>query len=189
MILLIGASASGKTEVSKTLRKKYGIIKAITHTTRAPRPGENNAVDYYFVSEESFLQLERKDSFVETTIYNGNHYGCSKSEIADDKLVIVDPEGLKSFSKLNDNSIVSFYLYANEETRKKRMKERGDNEENIQKRIENDKIAFAKEKVELADFSIDTSEKTLNELAAKIYSSYISTLKKRGINNPNVIII
>lgn len=189
MILLIGASASGKTEISKCLRKKYGIIKAITHTTRAPREGENNAVDYYFVSEEAFLQLEKKGAFVETTLYNGHHYGCSKNEIADDKLVIVDPEGLKSFSKLKDNSIVSFYLYANEDVRRKRMKERGDKEGNIDLRIENDKVAFSSDKISIADFYIDTSKATLNELASKIYSSYLSTLKKRGIDNPNVIMI
>ena len=52
MILLIGPSASGKTEISKLLGLRYGISKAITHTTRAPRNGEVYGVDYYFVQEE-----------------------------------------------------------------------------------------------------------------------------------------
>ena len=94
MILLIGPSASGKTEISKLLGLRYGISKAITHTTRAPRNGEVYGVDYYFVQEEDFLQLMKRGAFVENTVYNGNHYGCSKAEIADDKVVVVDPNGL-----------------------------------------------------------------------------------------------
>lgn len=188
MILLIGASASGKTEISKSLRKFFGIVKAITHTTRAPRNGEIDGVDYYFVSEEDFLQLEKKSFFVETTSYNGNHYGCSKGEIADDKAVVVDPEGLKSFLKLQDKSIVTFYLEASEETRIERMRKRGDSEENIAKRIENDKVAFSNEKVKDVDFVINTDNQTLKDLTDEVYKDYLSKLKERGINNPNILV-
>lgn len=188
MILLIGASASGKTEISKTLRKKYGIVKAVTHTTRAPRDGEIDGIDYYFVLEESFLQLETKGFFVETTVYNGNHYGCSKNEIADDKVVIVDPVGLKNFLALKDNSIVSFFLEANEKTRRERMLQRGDSPAGIDARIENDKKAFDEKFLKNVDYRIKTDGKTLDVLTKEIYTKYVKTLKERGIENPNVII-
>ena len=56
MLILIGPSASGKTEVAKLLAKKYNITKIVTYTTRAPRVNEVNGVDYNFVSVEEFAQ-------------------------------------------------------------------------------------------------------------------------------------
>ena len=61
MLILIGASASGKTEVAKTLAKKYNITKIVTYTTRAPRINERNGVDYNFVSVEEFAKLTSED--------------------------------------------------------------------------------------------------------------------------------
>ena len=57
MILLVGASASGKTEVAKLLKALYGIKKVITHTTRPIRKSEENDVDYHFVSKDEFLNI------------------------------------------------------------------------------------------------------------------------------------
>ncbi|MDD4005965.1 MAG: guanylate kinase, partial [Bacilli bacterium] len=71
MIILVGASASGKTEIAKILTRKYGIVKAITHTTRDMREGEKNGVDYFFVSKDEFAALAKQNAFVETTFYNG----------------------------------------------------------------------------------------------------------------------
>jgi guanylate kinase len=76
MILLVGASASGKTEVAKDLYRLFGIKKAVTHTSRLPRPGEKDGVDYHFVDKETFLKLDSEGKMVENTFYNGNHYGC-----------------------------------------------------------------------------------------------------------------
>ncbi len=188
MILLIGASASGKTEISKSLGIKYGVTKAITHTTRAPRQGEVYGVDYYFVDEESFEQLAKNGAFVETTLYNDCHYGCSKAEVSDDKVVIIDPNGLKAFLALKDPSIVSFYLEASEKTREKRMKERGDTPENIKKRLQNDSDAFSKDKLSGIDYFINTDRKTVLSLTKDIYSKYLKKLKERGIENPNIVV-
>ena len=73
MIVLAGASASGKTEVAKMLAAKYGIVKAITTTTRDMRVGEANGRDYFFVSKERFLEMIKEGRFVEHTTYNDNH--------------------------------------------------------------------------------------------------------------------
>ena len=90
MIILVGASASGKTVVAKDLAARYGYTKAITHTTRPKREGEINGVDYFFVTKKEFLDMESRGEFVETTWYNGNFYGCSKAQVADDKCVVVE---------------------------------------------------------------------------------------------------
>ena len=60
MIILVGASASGKTEVAKELKKKYDIQKVVTHTTRTRRAQEIEDVDYHFVDTALFLKLDRK---------------------------------------------------------------------------------------------------------------------------------
>ena len=72
MIILVGASASGKTEVAKVLAKTFQMRKVITHTTRPMRENEIDGVDYYFVSREEFISLKKHNFFVETTEYNDN---------------------------------------------------------------------------------------------------------------------
>ena len=54
MIILVGASASGKTEIANILIKKYGYEKMVTATTRPMRVNEVNKVDYFFLTEEEF---------------------------------------------------------------------------------------------------------------------------------------
>ena len=60
MLILIGPSASGKTEVAKYLKKMYHIDKIITYTTRNPRENELKDVDYHFISLEEFALFSSK---------------------------------------------------------------------------------------------------------------------------------
>ena len=93
MIVLAGASASGKTEVAKMLASKYGIVKVITTTTRDLRVGEVDGRDYFFVSKEKFQQMIEDDRFVEYTVYNNHLYGSTKDQISMNKCIVVDPAG------------------------------------------------------------------------------------------------
>jgi len=179
MILLVGASASGKTEIAKYLRRQYGIVKAITHTSRSPRVGEKDGIDYFFVSKDKFLSLIKDGCFVEHTLYNGNYYGCSKSQIADDKCVIVDPNGLKNFLVLHNHRLISFYLEAPETVREERMIGRGDKAELIIQRLALDRIAFADGNIEKTDFLIETGNKPIEKIGDDIYLKYVQELKKR----------
>ena len=65
MLLLIGASASGKTETAKYLMEHFNIKKIITCTTRAPRANEVNDVDYHFLSVEEFQRRKDAGLFLE----------------------------------------------------------------------------------------------------------------------------
>ena len=179
MIVLVGASASGKTEIAKALGTLFHIKKVVTHTTRAPRVNETNHIDYHFVSKEEFLQLKEENAFVETTCYNGNFYGTSKKEVAKDKVVVIDPQGLKSFLALNDPSIITFLLSCDESVRKARMESRKDDPAAIASRLENDRKAFAKENVAKTDFEIDTSIDGVTLLAEKVFELYQQEYKRR----------
>ena len=178
MVVLAGASASGKTEVAKVLAKTYGITKVVTTTTRDKRTGEVDGVDYFFVTKEKFEKMILEDKFVEYTLYNGQMYGSTKDQIADDKCVVIDPAGLRSYIALNNDSIVTFYLEADEETRHRRMIARGDSPDKIKSRIENDRIAFKKENIAKVDYVIDASiDGRTEEVAKEIYNLYITHRK------------
>ena len=178
MIVLAGASASGKTEVAKILSSKYGITKIVTTTTRDMRKGEVNGVDYFFVSKEEFERMIKEDKFVEYTVYNGQMYGSTKDQIANDKCVVIDPAGLRSYIALNDKNIITFFLEADEKTRRDRMILRGDDPAKIESRIANDRIAFKKENIATVDFVIDSTKNvSVEEVADNIYRTYVSIQK------------
>lgn len=172
MIILVGASASGKTVTALELQKKYGLKKAITTTTREMRVGERDGVEYFFISKEEFKKRLAENRFVESSLYNGNYYGCGIDQVADDKVVVLDPNGLHSFKKLANKNIVTFLLIANEKIRRERMVSRGDKKENIDQRITNDVVDFSLEKIGDVDFIIKTNNKSIEETADLIYQNY-----------------
>src|SRR5574344_776679 len=173
MIILVGASASGKTETAKSLVARHGMKKAVTCTTRPMRVGEKDGVDYFFLTPEGFAKKEANGFFVENTLYSGNHYGCGKDQIADDKCICVDPAGLKHFVAFNDDRIVSFFLSVPRDERAKRMKGRGDKPEDIEKRLRNDDTAFAGDGETVdADFKIEEHDGGIDEIADFVYGVY-----------------
>ena len=178
MIILFGPSASGKTEVAKMLQFKYDIKKVITCTTRNKRLGEQDGVDYYFLTEQEILKEYNDSLLVEMTRYNDCFYGTRVSEIRDDKAIILDPNGVASFQKLNQKKIITFYLYASEVTRFNRMICRQDSIEKAHQRIENDKIIFDKKNLPRYDYLMNTDKITIEEATDKIYEKYLDLLHK-----------
>lgn len=178
MIILVGASASGKTVTALDLQKRYGFKKAITTTTRKMREGEINGVHYFFISVDEFKKRLNEHKFVESSLYNGNYYGCGVDQISDDKVVVLDPNGLHSFLKLKDKNIVSFLLICDEKKRKERMNERGDEKEKISERIQNDKVDFSLDNIGKVDFVINTENKNITEVSDAIYKLYKEKISK-----------
>lgn len=181
MIILVGASASGKTEIAKILYSKYNMVKAITHTTRPQRKKEVNGVDYFFVSKDEFLNLEKQKAFVETTEYSDHFYGCSKAQIARNKIVIVDPNGLRAFLNLNDEHIIAFLISSDEGTRYERMLRRGDSIDQALARIKIDRGDFNHLRVGYVHFEIINEDNTLEEAADKVYRLYNSMLRNLNL--------
>jgi len=177
MLILTGASASGKTVTALDLQKRYGLVKAITTTTRALRDGEQDGVDYFFVTKEEFEKRLKEDKFVEHSIYNSNYYGCGKDQVSDNKVIVLDPNGLHSFQNLHDPRIITVLLVADEQTRRERMLGRGDKHEKIVERLTNDVRDFAKEKVSGCDLVVQTANKNIGQVADEIYAFYISKIQ------------
>lgn len=82
LLILTGKTASGKdTIVSELLRRNPDFKKVLTTTSRIPREGEQDEVDYYFITKGQFNKKIKAGDFIEYVEYGGNFYGTTKSEI------------------------------------------------------------------------------------------------------------
>jgi len=143
ILIFSGSAGSGKGTVLKLAREVCPKLRlSISMTTRAPRPGEQNGREYYFVTREEFLQTLSEDGFLEHTEYCGNFYGTPKKQffqMIEDGFVPVleiETDGAAQVMEKLD-SFQSVYLsppdYA---TLEARLRGRGtETEESIQKRL------------------------------------------------------
>jgi guanylate kinase len=84
LLVLVGPAGAGKTTLAHLLQQRVPGRRAfsVSHTTRAPRPGEQDGVDYYFVDRAHFEALRDSGGFAEWAEVHGNLYGTSRAEIA-----------------------------------------------------------------------------------------------------------
>ncbi len=172
MIILIGASASGKTEVAKYLCRHFNYKKFVTTTTRPIRVNEVNGIDYNFLTVDAFNTKIKNNEFIEYTTYNSNLYGTEKRLITDDSVLIVEPAGLKVFLSLNDNKIISFFLDSSATFREAMMKKRGDKPIDIKNRLKNDDNIFNDEIKNISHYVIDSDHHSIEEMAKEIDKIY-----------------
>lgn len=171
MLVLVGPSASGKSAIVKNLIKSYGLEKFITCTTRNMRVGEVNGIDYYFLTNDEFSRYYENNEFIETVFYNGNYYGTLKKEANDNKVVILEPQGLNNFIAAGVDCFAVF-LQTNEDVLKSRMIGRGDSLLEVNKRLENDRILFDVNQLKKVDYIIDTTDLSIDEISERIINEY-----------------
>ena len=81
MVILSSPSGAGKTTLSKLLSRKKKFHISVSHTTRKPRIKEVNAKDYYFIKQDQFKALIKKNEFLEHAKVFNHYYGTSKSSV------------------------------------------------------------------------------------------------------------
>ena len=101
IIVLLGASSSGKSTIEHELSTHHGFEKIISYTTRQPRNNEENGKDYWFVDNDTFREIMSRDLFAEHDEYSQNRlYGTLKSDYIDgNKVVVLTPNGLRQLKK------------------------------------------------------------------------------------------
>ena len=134
MIVLVGESASGKSSIEKYLVVNYGYKKIVSYTTRSPRSGEVDGIDYHFIDTNKFLELKEQNFFAETAKYNGWYYGTAKEDCTNDKVAVLTPHGLRQISKLSDIDVTSFYINVPRRDRLIKILQRGDDIEESYRR-------------------------------------------------------
>lgn len=130
---ITGQSASGKSFLEKALKDTGRFGKAISHTTRPMRSGEENGVDYYFVSKEDFAQMVDTEQMIEAVEFGGYLYGISKDEVKRlsdlglPVVIVCEPNGRNQIARYcaaQRWSYVPVYAFASQETIMKRFVER-----------------------------------------------------------------
>ena len=145
-IIIVGPGGSGKDFLRKKMVER-GFDYGVSFTSRPPREGEKEGIDYYY-RDINFFE-SNKNIFLELQEFNEWKYGISKGEFLIKNLFILSPSGLKSLPKsFRDDSFV-IYLNPAEDTRVKRLKERNDADD-VERRL----IADQKDFFEFSDYDI-----------------------------------
>ena len=153
LIVVSGPAGSGKGTVNAHLLKSGDFVYSVSATTRAPRPGEVDGVNYHFISREEFLARIERGDMLEYTEYCGNFYGTPKKEaeavLASGKNLIleIEVEGAQNVKKKYPDAVLVLLLPPSYSVQEARLRGRGtETEEKIRLRLER-----AKEEITFSD--------------------------------------
>lgn len=121
LIVISGPSGVGKDAVLKAMQtRKLPLHYVVTMTSRSPREGEIDGVDYFFVSKEQFEALIEEDEFIEYAVVYGDYKGIPKTQIRhalesqQDVILRVDVQGAMTLRRLCPDAVLIFLIPTNE---------------------------------------------------------------------------
>lgn len=175
MLVIIGESASGKSSVARYLVNNFGFNNIVTYTTREPREGEVNGIDYHFINKLQFEHMSTLGSFAETAEYNGWRYASIKSDYEDDsdnKVAVLTPHGIRQIRK-NGIDIYVVYIKIPRRDRLIKILHRGDDIEEAYRRSLSDVGQFDGIEDEV-DLVVENAgyKKSVKYVAYEIYHQY-----------------
>lgn len=146
MIVFSGPSGAGKGTLKNLYMKDYGnkTYFSVSATTRSPRPGEVDGVDYLFVTKDKFEQMIEQNAFLEWACVHGEYYGTPKQPAYDnlnngkDVIFDIDIQGGLQIRKQIPDALMVFIAPPNTDVLEKRLRGRGtETEDKIIKRLHN----------------------------------------------------
>jgi len=145
LIVLSGPSGVGKDTVIRELKRRWPELHyLVTATTRAPRPGEVDGVNYHFLSREEFVDWVRNGEFLEWANVHGNLYGSPLADIraalaeGKDVMLKIDVQGAKQVKQKVPEALFIFLVPPSMEVLLERLKERqSESEEDLALRTRN----------------------------------------------------
>ena len=143
LFVVSAPSGGGKTSlVSALLEQDDRVTLSVSHTTRAPRPGERDGVHYHFVDEDSFLGLVEQNAFLEHARVFDRRYGTGRAavekQLADglDVLLDIDWQGARQIRENYPSCVTVFIVPPSLEELRRRLSRRGqDSDEIIERRM------------------------------------------------------
>ena len=182
LFLVSAPSGAGKSSLidavlAQANQSHLSLELSISYTTRYPRKGESNGNQYFFISEEEFLDKKKSNFFLEHAEVPGNWYGTSvdfvQSKLSSGVNLIleIDVQGFRQINDLSLNYDSIFILPPSIQSLEERIKSRGDEDlESINLRLKNakDELAYAKEyKHIIINDSFEDAERGLFEIIAQ----------------------
>ena len=185
MVILSAPSGCGKDTVFREIKKvRDDVCESISATTRAPREGEQNGVNYYFHSKEEFERMIENDEFLEYVSYAGQYYGTPAApamemiEAGKICFLIIERVGAQNVMKRCPEAVSIFLLPPDMETLKKRLIKRNtESDEAI-----NSRMKIAEDEIKCAsqfDYTVVNNE--LSKAVDEINDILNNELKKRNI--------
>ena len=172
LVILSGVSGAGKDTIKKELIKRMEEVESLpSFTSRNPRVGEEEGIQYHFITKEQFEEKIKNNEFYEYDLHHENYYGTSRKlmndKIQSAKIIVKDIEvnGTENLVKLlkEDTKIVTIFLKVDKDELRRRLENRGDNltEEEMQIRL--GRLEYEESKIKLYDYVIknDDFEKTV----------------------------
>ncbi len=186
LVVFSAPSGCGKDTVFKELCKvRNDIVESVSATTRKPRDGEVDGVNYYFLSDAEFDDMVKNNGFVEHACYNGCSYGTPvkgvDNAINNGKIcfLIIEVQGAQRVMELYPDCVSIFLLPPSEEVLLSRLRKRNtESEDEIQKRIETSRSEIAlkgKYKYNVINDGLDACVNEIN----KILSSELKLRNKQ----------
>lgn len=143
VVVISGLSGVGKDVVLKGMREQgYIFHRVVTVTTRSPRPGEVEGVDYRFVSEDQYEAMMERGKLLEHAVVYGRRYGVPEREIREpldrgrDAVLRIDVQGAKTIKEKMPQAVLIFLTASSMEELKRRLIGRGkDSPEEMERRM------------------------------------------------------
>ena len=143
LYIISAPSGAGKTSLVKALLQRLSAVAvSVSHTTRAPRPGERDGVDYHFIDKGEFERLVEGEEFLEHAQVFDNYYGTHRATVlerlaADEDVILeIDWQGARQVSAAFAQAVRVFILPPSREALQQRLTSRGqDSDEVIARRM------------------------------------------------------
>jgi len=151
LVVLSGPSGVGKGTVRRALFQmpNHDLVYSVSMTTRTPRPGEVDGVDYYFVSKETFLERIKQNKFLEWAEFVGNYYGTPRDKVEEqldqgkEVVLEIEVEGALQVRKQMKDAVFIFLVPPGKQALYERLKLRGtDTLEMIERRMKKAESEF-----------------------------------------------
>jgi guanylate kinase len=145
LFIVSAPSGAGKTTLCRALRRQYpDLLYSISHTTRPPRSGEQEGIDYFFITPDAFKKGIQKDAWAEWAQVHGHYYGTAAAFLVNSLaagrgvLLDIDVQGMRQIVARFPDSVSIFIMPPSVAALKARLESRGtDSADAIARRLQN----------------------------------------------------